>query len=94
MKYEHGEHIELMWQGPEPWYVVKGHVTPEEFAKAVAPNADWIGDPVPCYARWSMDAGNSEVDYVMWLYRERGRGRFPVTVGVRAHHTIDYRDAA
>lgn len=91
-KYEHGDFIELHWLGSEPWYAVKGHVWPEEFAKAVAPLADYVGDPISCYGRWSMDATNPDVDYCLWVYRERGRGRFPVTIGVRAHCSIDYKD--
>jgi len=90
VKYEHGEFIYLHWEGREPYYAVKGHVSAKEFTRA-APS-DWVGDPVHCYARWAMDKSVPDVDSVFYAYQKRGAGRFPVTIGVCAHGSIDFKD--
>ncbi len=88
-KVEEGEYIDLCWDTHDAEaFFVRGHVTPEVFAKAYdqyhkGPN-DRPSDPptvTHIYARWSFngdgDFGNGA--RVMQEYSEPGRGRFKVT---------------
>lgn len=84
MTTKHGEYIALYWDGDPDGHYVRGHVTPEEGAAALK---DYGIDPANChppsheYGRRSMDANRADgCDWVLAVYKERGRGRFPITV--------------
>lgn len=99
----HGEFIELR----EEWgslydaeYVVRGHVTEDEYRQALT---DWWEDyqgedppaTEPCqhlWARWSITP-HFESGLELRLYSEPGRGRFPVTVGEDAFYAEKKRQA-
>lgn len=85
-KYEHGEYINLYWDDFEkPYEVVKGHVCDGEFISRVEAE---LGHDCPQfssieqkYGRWGMGFLDGEPTQKFYDYNERGRGRFPVTIG-------------
>lgn len=85
MKYEEGEYINLIWEGPADFAAVKGHVSEEDACHALEAfgiDPASYQEPVHQYARWSF-AGEGVPDgctHMLQLRREKGRGCFPVTV--------------
>ncbi len=83
---EHGKFIELHWEYEPEAYYVRGHVTPEQFAAAVAP---YYGNEVASdlvvktvehsFARW-IPTPHGDNDRVIRDEPERKRGSFAVTV--------------
>lgn len=81
-----GTFIELCWAYEPTAYYVRGHVTPDEFAKAVAP---YLGGEVAndlstetiehLFARW-IPTPHGDNDRVLREELENKRGCFAVTV--------------
>lgn len=84
-KFKDGEFIPLVDSADE-FYVVRGHVSPGEFVKAVEwySEPDTWGEPPPelkhKYASWVPARDSDDWDFTLLEHDEPGRGRFPVTI--------------
>lgn len=90
MNEQPGEVIDLSWEyGPAEHYVVRGHVTPEEFRSAWDDYHQEVGwtalhaeAPRQVFARWLFD-GSEDGGRTLTTYAEGGPGRFRVTLADR-----------
>ncbi len=85
MRYNDGEYMNLIWDGPPDAYYIKGHMTHEQGIEillgecAIEDEKD-VGQARQVYGRWSMQGDAPEgCSCVLRIYKESGRGRFKVT---------------
>lgn len=87
MKFQPGEHIGLRWEDGLPEFeVIKGTVELDEFRRVMLAEDDEvvIERIEHKFGRFSVGYIDAERCQVFEVYDERGRGRFPVTLGYRA----------
>lgn len=88
-KYKDGEYISLYYEDRKCFEVVKGHISNEEFLKVLKPELDFMGTDTSeikeikhAYGRWGVGRDEmGETCQTFYDYSEKGRGRFPVTLG-------------
>lgn len=91
-----GAPIDLRWDGRPEFWVVRGHVAESEALDWARDWCEGYDEPLPTrgftvrheWARWSFAGFRFEFEdpphHELRLYREPGRGRFPVTVAYDA----------
>ena len=83
-RYEDGQYMPLIWDGPADAYYIKGHVSHADGIEtligecAIEDDSD-IGQAVHKYGRWSTE-GDVEWTHTLREYTGPGRGRFKITV--------------
>lgn len=88
-----GEFIDLGWEDEPSFYAVRGHVSPFDARNAILRGAaalddpidaqglaDSYRDPVHAWARWTRNGTGREYDSLLFIYRDKSMGAFPVTV--------------
>ena len=90
-KYKDGEYIALYWEDYPGYEIVKGTISQELFEKEIPcqfgeedmPKIDRIAHR---YGRWGVGVNSDGGDpgQMLYEYEEKGRGRFPITVGYLA----------
>lgn len=85
-RFNDGEYINLVWDGPPDAYYVKGHVSNEDGKEALVKEAyldeeqiEELGQAEHMYGRWSMEPGEDGGQQCLRDYMNPGRGRFKVT---------------
>ena len=85
MKYKHGQHIELVWDGQPDEFAIMGHVSTEQGLGILEEdgsvyNDTIIGQGVHKYARWSCQGDRPDgCSQILRTYGTPGQGRFKVT---------------
>jgi len=95
-KYQHGEVINLRWDGwMEDYLYVRGHMTIAEANCAIEGHYDTHGTqyrwdpPIRAWARWSIEPGPDGIGQTLRDYDSPGRGRFAV---MRARVIAKHKD--
>lgn len=80
-RYKHSEYISLYWEDMPQYLYVAGHLDPVEARRIMmfeTENQYVIADPVPMYARFSMERRFDGPGHILREYNEPGRGRFKI----------------